>query len=102
MCRQCATHLTCDYTERPKSIDNCWTGFIWSILRNEDVQAKYEGDSICKFIPSKWRPWWIVEIKNDFPDTFGRSSLESPSSISVDITKDIQEWGYYINSYKLF
>ena len=63
MCRQCATHLTCDYAERPKSIDNCWTGFIWSILRSEDMQAKYEEDSIWKFNPSKWRYWWIVEIK---------------------------------------
>ena len=53
VCRQCATHLTCDYTERPKSIDNCWTGFIWSILRSEDVQENYEGDSIWKLIPSK-------------------------------------------------
>ena len=42
--RQYATNLTCDYAERPKLIANCWTGFIWSILRSEDVQAKYEGD----------------------------------------------------------
>ena len=66
------------------------------------MQQKYEGDSIWKFIPNKWRPWWIVEIKNDYPDNFGHLSLESPSLISIDITEDIQEWEYSINSYKLF
>ena len=40
--------------------------------------------------------------KNYFLDTFGHLSLESPSLTSIDITKDIQEREYYINSYKLF
>ena len=54
------------------------------------MQANYEGDTICKFIPSKWRSWWIVEIKNDSPENFGRLSLESSLLISIDITEDIQ------------
>ena len=66
------------------------------------MQEKYEGDSIWTFIPSKWKPWWIVEIKIDFPDTIGHLSFESPSLISIDITEDIHEWRYSINSYKLF
>ena len=100
LCSQCAEHLVSENNTTAKLCINTWPGFIWFLLKDEDIHSNY-GSSIWRFIPSQWRYWWIDEAKACFPHIFNSVSIESPSPIFIDKTMEIKEWNDDVNSYLL-
>lgn len=100
LCSQCAEHLVSENNTMAKLCINTWPGFIWFLLKDEDIHSNY-GSSIWRFIPLQWRYWWIDEAKACFPHIFNSVSIDSPSPIFIDKTMEINEWNDDVNSYLL-
>ena len=90
LCEQCHNHLITDNMEVAKDIKNCWPGFIWGILSDENIQRVY-GDVIWRFLPHQWRLWWLDSSHFSIPSLLN-VTLDHPSSFIVDITIKIQQW----------
>ena len=69
-------------------------------MKDECLHEKY-GESIWRFIPLEWRPWWLNSLKESFPLIFGNITLTHPVPVFQDITANIEEWNGDINSYLL-
>ena len=90
LCKQCHNHLTTDNMEVAKDMKNCWPGFIWGILNDENIQSVY-GDAIWRFLPHQWRLWWLDSCQFYIPSLLN-ITLDHPTPFIVDITIKIQEW----------
>lgn len=87
--------------EKYEDCDNnmyCWPGFLWSLLKDEEIHSLY-GTDIWKFIPLQWRHWWLPAVSYHFPLFFNDVSIENPPPIFKDISHEINEWNQDINSF---
>ena len=101
LCNECNTYLTSTNDKIRYDSKYIWPAFIWSILKDVKIHECY-GNSIWRLIPSSWRQWWLNSVKNYFPMIFSDISLENPSPLFHDATKDIKEWNDNIDPYLLF
>ena len=99
-CYQCATHLTCEDSDKANKPEFTWPAFIWFILLDKDLRTKYGVLHLWKFIPKIWRHWWIDAFKESIPDINERNSIsiEYPKPFFIDRTPDIEEWQCKISS----
>jgi len=100
LCKECNTYLTVPTKEINNKASVTWCSFIWTILKDKNIQEKYN-DSIWRFIPLAWRPWWINALKTKFPTIFANITLDHPSPVFKDISADIKDWNEDIESYLL-
>ena len=68
-----------------------WCGFIWFPLIYTELHDNY-GESIRRFIPTQWRPWWIGILQYNFPKVFGNIEIYKTTAAFKDITNDIDQW----------
>jgi hypothetical protein len=100
LCTECKNHLTTNDNKEASKDENIWPSFIWTLLSNSRIHGIY-GRMIWKFIPTKWRHWWINELKASFPIVFAQITIENPIPIFVDRTIESNEWKNDINSFDL-
>ena len=101
VCNECATHLTNNNNEEANRSQYIWPSFIWNLLQSDKVHSFYSPDYIWKFIPSKWRPWWIHELHEKFSSFYGHVTIADPKALFVDRTLDLIEWNEKIKSQRL-
>ena len=99
LCRECNMYLDGDRQLNAES-EFGWCSYVWYLLSNEEIHEVY-GSAIWRYIPMKWRPWWLSAIQIEFPAIFNDVSIDSPSPGFVDKTLDIKEWKSDINSFAL-
>ena len=84
LCQECYSL----FTEPGKSYANCWPSFVWNLLIDTDVLEVY-GQLIWRMIPGRWRYWWIDTVKAIH--TLNEVTINTPPSIFIDITSDIDD-----------
>ena len=60
---------------------------------DRDILSVY-GDYVWRFIPEKWRYWWIESVVEC--DTLESVTIEMPEPIFTDITKKIDNMKYLL------
>ena len=91
MCEQCDAYLCGENTSEAKRSKNIWPAFVWTVLINEKVRAKYN-DYVWTFLPLEWRGWWINSVKKY--EVYENVSLFNPATHFRDVTlakKDFDE-----------
>ena len=86
LCFQCSEFLSNHDDKVDKLFKNVWPSFVWNFLTDESVLNIY-GDYSWRFVPMKWRHWWIDSIKTT--KDMECVSINNPPSIFKDITVEI-------------
>ena len=60
-----------------------WCSFIWFISKDNDVHQNH-GESIWRFIPTQWRPWWIGILRYKLPEVYKSISIDRPTPTFKD------------------
>ena len=83
--------MTDDTFESANEPDKAWAAFIWkNMLSNYDIDGKC-GIEIWKYIPTKWRDWWVDSLKDRFPQIFHNIIIDYPISMIDAHTMDLEE-----------
>ena len=85
LCVECSEYFT-NPEKIGRSFLNTWPSFVWSILMDKDILEVY-GKFVWKFVPLKWRYWWIDAVHGH--EEFQSVTIHTPSPIFKDITDDI-------------
>ena len=72
-----------------RSFKNIWPSFVWMLLTDENILDTYD-DYAWRFVPMKWRHWWIDSIKENNL-LMEHVSLNNPPAIFKDVTMDLRE-----------
>ncbi len=86
ICLECFEFLTNPDDKVGRSFGNVWPEFLWNTLTDRNILNVY-GDHIWKFVPIKWRYWWIEAVHE--LDMLAEVSIEHPYPLFQDITNDI-------------
>lgn len=100
LCDECNSYLSSTNEKSRYDSKIIWPVFIWFILKDPKIHECY-GNTIWKFIPSSWRQWWLMSLKNNFPTVYSDISIDYPPPIFNDVTNNIKEWNDDIDSYLL-
>lgn len=85
LCDQCSEYFT--NPEKEVSLfENTWPSFLWSILSDKEILDTYS-NFIWRFVPLKWRPWWIDAVHEC--EGLSDVTIDNPSPIFKDISDDI-------------
>ena len=85
-CIDCHEYLNSNVTVLDKLYKYVWPSFVWGTLIDKEILEVY-GKYMWRFIPLKWRYWWIDSLK--YHDEFNDISVEYPTPIFKDITEDV-------------
>lgn len=96
LCAECKRYLVTD-TDSPSF---SWPSYIWYVLTNEEIHHAY-GPYIWRFIPIKWRKWWLDSVKNEFFGVFSNVTIQEPSSVFEEKTFEHIDWNRKIQRYHL-
>lgn len=88
LCLECSNYLTNHDNKVARSFNNTWPSFIWSLLSDRDVLDVY-GQYMWRFVPEKWRYWWIDSLNES--DLLVGVTIDVPVPIFKDITSDISD-----------
>ena len=96
LCMECTEYFT-NSEKEGSSFVNTWPSFLWSILTDGDILDTY-GDYAWRFVPLKWRHWWI-HVVHEY-EKLSDVNIDNPSPIFKDVTEEIQDMkdGLDINS----
>lgn len=99
LCHECAQHLMLEDKQNANQTKYTWPSFMWYFINNNRLHQKYSKELIWKFVPKKWRHWWVNSFFEGEEDT--RQYIESPSPYFVDRTSDLKEWKEEISTFML-
>ena len=100
LCKECNIHLTSNGLGEYNTIVACWPSFIWFLLKDRNIHQEY-GIAIWRFIPFKWRKWWLASLIEEYNDIYNDVTMTFPSALFEDITPDLRNWNKMIESYLL-
>ncbi len=86
LCLECSEFLTNQESKVAKGFENVWPSFVWNLLSDKEILNVY-GVHVWRFLPEKWRYWWIEAVHQC--DIFEDVTIDSPSAIFSDITNNI-------------
>ena len=98
LCQNCYLHLTVTNKKEANKEKHCWPAFVWSFLTNETILQHYDSSDLWKFIPKKWRHWWITSFTEQVDNSV---SIDNPKPFFIDRTDDVSQWNTKILSYNL-
>ena len=88
LCLECSEYLSNHDDKVGKSFENIWPSFVWYLLTDKKIIEVY-GTFTWRFVPLKWRFWWIhcIYMVNGMRSV----DINNPPSIFKDITVEIEE-----------
>ena len=83
-----------------------WPSFVWTFLTGTSVSSAvgrigpYE---TWKFVPFRWRAWWLASLVEYQPPVWARSglSLEEPMPHFTDVTEDLRRFESMLDTLEL-
>ena len=64
LCRECKHAIAMDFGNRTEHLKSmyCWPSFMWRFL-SDNHNRETHGLDLWKFIPYKWRIWWLRSVQ---------------------------------------
>ena len=87
LCSECTEFLGNFDQKEGRSFENVWPSFVWSILVDRDMFVVY-GDYVWRFVPEKWRHWWIESVMEY--GMLESVTMDWTPPLFTDITEDIK------------
>ena len=93
ICNECKVYLTSDNPGDPNDWRCIWPAYVWSVMADASVVSAIGAEAVWRLVPAAWRPWWINPVKEAFASfDIAEVSMDSPSSVFVDVTEARDEY----------